>query len=150
MRLTDYTDYALRVLMYLGAHPGQVVTTREIASAHGISRNHLTKIVHQLGQHGLLCNSRGRSGGVQLALPPDQIMLGTVVRLTEPDFAMVECFTGSDSRCVLAARCRLKCVLRDATDAYLERLDRTPLSDMLGAEPPVPLHTLHLMHTNTA
>ena len=136
MRLTDYTDYALRVLMYLGAHPGEIVTTREIAAAHDISRNHLTKIVHQLGQHGLLSNSRGRSGGIQLALPPERIMLGTVVRLTEPDFAMVECFTGANNRCVLSARCRLKCVLRDATNAYLETLDRTPLSAMLASEPP--------------
>lgn len=145
MRLTDYTDYALRVLMHLGAHPGENVTTRAIADLHGISRHHLTKIVHQLGQQGLLCNSRGRSGGIQLALPPERIMLGTVVRLTEPDFAMVECFHGDDGHCVLAQRCRLRCVLLDATNAYLERLDRTPLSSMLAAPPAPPMIPIHLL-----
>jgi Rrf2 family nitric oxide-sensitive transcriptional repressor len=145
MRLTDYTDYALRVLMYLGAHPGANVTTREIAAVHGISRHHLTKIVHQLGQLGLLCNSRGRSGGVQLAIPPERIMLGSVVRMTEPDFAMVGCFHEDGGDCVLAARCRLRCVLQDATNAYLERLDRTALSTMLEAAPAasIPIHLLN-------
>lgn len=149
MRLTDYTDYALRVLMYLGAHPGETVTTREIASAHGISRHHLTKIVHQLGQQGILTNSRGRCGGIALAMPPEDIMLGSVVRLTEPDFAMVECFSGADNQCMLAPRCRLRCVLHDATSAYLDTLDRTPLSAMLapvpapgGARPAIPLHLM--------
>lgn len=131
MRLTDYTDYALRVLMYLGAHPGALVTTREIAEVHGISHNHLTKIVHQLGQNGILSTSRGRSGGIQLAAAPDKIMLGSVIRMTEPDFAMVECFTDAKSSCKLAPNCKLRRMLAEATRAYFERLDRVPLAALL-------------------
>ncbi len=131
MRLTDYTDYALRLLMHLGAHPGETITTRQVATVHGISHNHLTKIVHQLGQNGILTTVRGRSGGLQLARAPEQIMLGAVVRMTEPDFAMVECFSESDNTCVLTSRCRLKCVLAEATSAYLDRLDHVPLSALL-------------------
>jgi Rrf2 family transcriptional regulator, nitric oxide-sensitive transcriptional repressor len=131
LRLTDYTDYALRVLMYLGAHPGKLVTTREIAVEHGISRNHLTKIVHQLGQNGVLSTTRGRSGGVMLARPPETIMLGAVVRMTEPDFQMVECFSETNNRCVLSPCCQLRKLLAQATHDYLDRLDRVPLSDLL-------------------
>jgi Rrf2 family nitric oxide-sensitive transcriptional repressor len=131
MRLTDYTDYALRILMHLGAHPGQIITSREISRVHGISHNHLTKIVHQLGQLGVLVNLRGRAGGIRLARPPEQIMLGSVIRMTEPDFQMVECFA-HDSSCVLAGRCKLKCLLSEATGAYFERLDKTPLSALLS------------------
>jgi Rrf2 family nitric oxide-sensitive transcriptional repressor len=133
MRLTDYTDYALRVLMHLGVHPGELITTRQIATAHGISHNHLTKIVHQLGQSGVLATSRGRTGGIRLAMAPDQIMLGTVIRLTEPDFTMVECFAPSANTCILSAHCRLRCLLADATEAYLGRLDKVPLSALLVA-----------------
>jgi Rrf2 family nitric oxide-sensitive transcriptional repressor len=133
MRLTDYTDYALRVLMYLGAHPGELVTTREVAEIHGISHNHLTKIVHQLGQSGILNTSRGRAGGIQLAAAPDKIMLGSVIRMTEPDFAMVECFNEGNSTCKLAPNCKLKCMLAEATRAYFERLDRVPLAALLPA-----------------
>lgn len=133
MRLTDYTDYALRILMHLGAHPGQVITIREISAAHGISHNHLTKIVHQLGQMGILANLRGRHGGIRLALPPEQIMIGAVIRMTEPDFHMVDCFADEHSSCVLAGRCKLKGMLSAATGAYFEQLDRIPLSALLTA-----------------
>lgn len=138
MRLTDYTDYALRLLMYLGVHPGQIITVREIAARHGISHNHLTKIVHQLGVNGVLDTLRGRCGGVRLARPPEQIMLGAVIRMTEPDFQMVECFSDSPTSCVLAGSCKLKRLLAEATVAYLDRLDRVPLSALLGS---AALHT---------
>ena len=135
MRLTDYTDYALRLLMHLGFNPGKLITVREIAEIHGISHNHLTKIAHQLGVLGVLRTLRGRAGGIQLARPPEQIMLWSVIRMTEPDFQMVDCFAATESNCVLAGRCRLKGLLAEATDAYLERLDKVPLSALLG--PPV-------------
>lgn len=131
MHLTDCTDYALRVLMHLGSNPDRIVTIREIAAAHGISHNHLSKIVSHLGVHGILNTLRGRSGGIRLALPPEQIMLGSVIRLTEPDFQMVECFSERENSCVMAGRCKLKCLLAEATGAYLERLDRIPLSALL-------------------
>ncbi|UGQ46407.1 RrF2 family transcriptional regulator [Massilia endophytica] len=132
MRLTDYTDYALRVLMHLGSHPGQTITIREIATVHGISHNHLSKIVYHLGQLGVLTTLRGRAGGIQLARPPEQIMLGDVIRLTEPDFQMVECFSERDNTCILAGRCKLRDLLAKATFAYLERLDQVPLSALLS------------------
>jgi Rrf2 family nitric oxide-sensitive transcriptional repressor len=136
MRLTAYTDYALQVLMYLGAHPGEIVTTRHVATAQGISLNHLTKIVHQLGQNGVLDTVRGRAGGIRLATSPDRIMVGAVVRMTEPDFDVVACLAGSDSNCRFAPDCKLKGMLAEATRAYLARLDSVPLSALLpGAAP---------------
>ncbi len=133
MRLTDYTDYALRMLMHLGVNPGRVITVREIAASQRISHNHLTKIAHRLGVLGVLHTLRGRAGGIELARPPEQIMLGAVIRMTEPDFRMVDCFTDGDSACVLAGRCKLKGFLAEATAAFLERLDQVPLSALLGA-----------------
>lgn len=132
MRLTDFTDYALRVLMHLGTYPGKTITIREIAAAHGISHNHLSKIVYHLATLGVLTTLRGRAGGIQLARAPEHIMLGEVIRMTEPDFQMVECFSEADNTCVLAGRCKLKRLLVDATGAYLERLDSVPLSDLLA------------------
>ena len=102
MRLTDYTDYTLRTLIYLGLHPDQQVTVREIADAYGISNSHMTKVVHQLGQSGLVLTTRGRGGGMQLAVDPTAIGIGDVVRTTEPDFHMVECFDQARSDCVLS------------------------------------------------
>jgi Rrf2 family nitric oxide-sensitive transcriptional repressor len=133
MRLTDYTDYALRLLMHLGVNPGKIITVREIADIHRISYNHLCKIAHQLGIHGVLTTLRGRAGGIQLARPPEQIMLGAVIRMTEPDFKMVDCFSEAASSCVLAGRCRLKGFLAEATAAFLARLDQVPLSALLPA-----------------
>lgn len=154
MRLTDYTDYALRILMHLGSRPGQTITIREIATTHGISHNHLSKIVYHLGLLGILTTLRGRAGGIKLAQPPGQIMLGAVIRATEPDFQMVECFSERDSSCVLAGRCKLKRLLADATSAFLGRLDQVPLSVLLagadsqpGCRAPLPtaglIHVLH-------
>jgi Rrf2 family nitric oxide-sensitive transcriptional repressor len=133
MRLTDYTDYALRVLMHLGTYPGKTITIREIATAHGISHNHLSKVVFQLGRLRILTTLRGRAGGIQLARPPAQIMLGAVIRATEPDFQMVECFSEQNNSCLLSGRCKLKHLLSEATGAYLARLDHVPLSVLLGA-----------------
>jgi Rrf2 family nitric oxide-sensitive transcriptional repressor len=134
MRLTDYTDYALRVLMYLGPQKHRLVTVQEIAENHGISRNHLTKVVHHLGQAGLVETVRGRCGGIRLACDPAKISLGSVVRLTEPDFTMVECFDEKINSCSLSPTCVLKHTLGRATSAYLQELDRTTLASVL----PVP------------
>lgn len=132
MRLTDYTDYALRVLMHLGTRPGRTITIREIAAANGISHNHLSKIVHHLGLLGILTTLRGRAGGIRLARPPAQIMLGAVIRLIEPDFQMAECFSNYDNTGVLAGHGKLKQLLSKATSAFLERLDQVPLSAILS------------------
>lgn len=130
MHLTNYTDYALRVLMYLAMRPERLVTVQEIATAHGISKNHLAKIVHHLGIVDLVETIRGRLGGIRLGKPPEAIRLGAVVRLTEPDFIMVECFGNDRNHCALSSMCALKNALVSATEAYLKELDRFTLSDI--------------------
>ncbi|MGZ3181856.1 MAG: Rrf2 family transcriptional regulator [Telluria sp.] len=131
MRLTDHTDYALRVLMYLGDKPGRLATVEEVATAHGISRNHLTKVVHRLGVAGFVTTLRGRAGGIRLARDPSQIRLGDVVRLTEPDFDIVECFDENNTACVLSRSCVLKSVLGMATRSFLRELDNKTLASVL-------------------
>jgi Rrf2 family nitric oxide-sensitive transcriptional repressor len=131
MRLTLYTDYALRTLMYLGlAEPAQA-SIAEISSAYGISENHLTKVVHHLGRVGLVKTTRGRGGGLRLAQPADRIIIGGVVRQTEEDLSLVECF--SDGTCVITSSCRLQKVLKQALNAFLSVLDQYTLADLLVA-----------------
>jgi Rrf2 family transcriptional regulator, nitric oxide-sensitive transcriptional repressor len=136
MRLTDYTDYALRVLMYLGANRDRLVTIQEVASAHGISKNHLTKVVHRLGVAQLVATVRGRAGGIRLAMEPGRIMVGTVVRLTEPDFMLVECFDEERNCCSLSPVCVLKHTLGRATRAFLAELDKVSLESVLAPRAP--------------
>jgi Rrf2 family transcriptional regulator, nitric oxide-sensitive transcriptional repressor len=131
MRLTDYTDYSLRTLMYLGLNREQLVTIQEIADTYNISTSHLMKVVHQLGVAGLVETVRGRSGGLRLGKEPDQINLGDVVRRTEPDFMMVECFNQAHNNCILSPSCELQGVLRQATAAYLDVLNGVTLADLL-------------------
>lgn len=131
MRLTDYTDYSLRTLMYLGTHRDNLVTIQDIADAYGISKSHLMKVVHQLGLSGLVETIRGRSGGLRLGKEPEEINIGDVVRGTEPDFMMVECFSRETNECILSPSCELQDVLRRATKAYLEVLSDVTLADLL-------------------
>jgi Rrf2 family nitric oxide-sensitive transcriptional repressor len=131
MRLTDYTDYSLRTLMYLGLNRDRLVTIQDIADVYGISKNHLMKVVHHLGLLGLIETVRGRSGGLRLGMEPDRINLGEVVRKTEPDFAMVECFSKEHNDCILAPACELQGVLRQAVVAYMQVLDGVTLADLL-------------------
>lgn len=132
MRLTAFTDYALRTLIYLGLHPDRLSTIDEICDAYDIPRNHLSKVVHLLGASGWVQTVRGKGGGLRLALPPAEIAVGDVVRLTESDFEMVECFNGATNRCVLSPACRLKSALKQATDAWFAVLDPLTLADVLG------------------
>ena len=133
MRLTQWTDYTLRVLMYCAACQGreQPVTITEVAEAHGISRSHLTKIVQELAAQGLLETTRGRGGGMRLMKPAHQINLGEVVRGTETDFDMVECFNPDLNTCRLSGHCHLKGVLGRATQSYLAVLDGVTLADLV-------------------
>ncbi|TCS34053.1 BadM/Rrf2 family transcriptional regulator [Paucimonas lemoignei] len=130
MRLTSYTDYALRTLMYLATHRDELVTIQHIADLHGIAKNHLTKVVHQLGMLGLVETVRGRNGGLKLGREPADINIGEVVRLTETDFYMAECFDENNKGCAYSASCALKGVLGDATAAYLKVLDSVTLEQM--------------------
>jgi Rrf2 family nitric oxide-sensitive transcriptional repressor len=129
MRLTLYTDYALRTLMYLGLTEPEQASIAEIARAYGISENHLTKVVHHLGRLGLIKTSRGRGGGLRLAQPTERIVLGEVVRQTEEDLALVECF--GEGMCVITSACQLRNVLREALTAFLTVLDQYTLADLL-------------------
>ncbi|HMM47238.1 MAG TPA: Rrf2 family transcriptional regulator [Thiobacillaceae bacterium] len=131
MRLTTYTDYSLRTLMYLATRRGRLVTIAEIAEVHGISKNHLMKVVYQLGLSGLIETVRGRNGGLRLKLEPSDINIGDVVRETETDFDMAECFDPSGNRCLYSPACALKDVLHSATAAYLDVLDNVTLEDLI-------------------
>lgn len=126
MRLTRYTDYAMRVLLYLGAQPDKVCSIAEIARAYGISQNHLMKVAHDLGKAGYVEGVRGRSGGIRLAKPADRINVGVVVRHTEEGFDLVEC-----GECVIAPACGLTGVLAEALAAFMAVLDGHTLADLL-------------------
>lgn len=131
MRLTTYTDYALRSLMYLAVNRDRLVTIQDIASLHSISKNHLTKVVHHLGQLGLVATIRGRNGGLKLGREPADINIGAVVRQTETDFHMAECFHRENNRCVYASACVLEGALTEATAAYLKVLDGVTLEHLV-------------------
>jgi Rrf2 family nitric oxide-sensitive transcriptional repressor len=131
MQLTTYTDYALRVLMYLAVHDDRLVTIAEMASAYDISKNHLMKIVYQLGQHGFIETVRGRGGGLRLGQTPERVALGEVVRRMEPHFNLVECFDPTTNRCPILPACGLSHVLVEASDAFLAVLDRYTLADLI-------------------
>lgn len=128
MRLTLFTDYGLRTLLYLAAKPDSLASIAEIATAYGISENHMTKVIHTLGRAGVIETLRGRGGGLRLARPANTIGLGEVVRATEPELALVECEAGG--RCRIDRMCRLRGIAREATEAMLAVLDRYTVADI--------------------
>jgi Rrf2 family transcriptional regulator, nitric oxide-sensitive transcriptional repressor len=144
MRLTDYTDYALRVLLYLSVRPSGLSTIQEISDAYGISKNHLMKVVQQLGELGWVETVRGRNGGLRLAARSHDLTIGDIVRKTENDFAIVGCFTNRDvtaqQHCVIQPQCRLRGVLAAARDAFLAELDKHTIREV--AQPASELATL--------
>jgi Rrf2 family nitric oxide-sensitive transcriptional repressor len=129
MRLTRFTDYTLRTLMYLAVAGDRPCTIAEIAAAYGISEAHLMKVVHQLGLAGDIATVRGRGGGLRLAGPAESINLGVVVRRTEADMALVPCFADT-STCTIGSCCSLHAILREALDGFLAVLDRYTLADL--------------------
>ena len=132
VRLTLYTDYSLRVLLFLGAkEPDALSTIKEISDAYGISKNHLMKVSHELGKMGYVETSRGRGGGIRLAKRPEEIGIGEVVRQTEEDFYLVDCFNPESIGCVISPVCNLKGALNKALHAYITVLDEYKLSDFL-------------------
>ncbi|MEO7851179.1 MAG: Rrf2 family transcriptional regulator [Rubrivivax sp.] len=130
MRLAEYTDYTLRVLMYCAAHPDRLVTIAELAEQHGVSKNHLMKIVNDLARQGVLQTTRGRGGGLRLLKRPVDIRIGDVVRSSETDFRLVECFDLLTNTCTLTPSCRLKGVFDSALKAYFRELDGVTLADI--------------------
>lgn len=131
MRLTSFTDYSLRALMYLAANRERLVTIQDIADLHSISKNHLTKVIVLLVQLGLVETVRGRNGGLKLGREPAEINIGEVVRQTETDFSMAECFDRESNSCVFAPACVLKGALVAATAAYLAVLDGITLENLV-------------------
>ena len=133
MRLTLYTDYSLRVLLYLAGKEDENVTITEIADFYRISRNHLVKVVHNLGIDGYILTSRGRHGGLRLARPAQDILVGELVRSTEPDLDLLECFNPATDQCVITSSCSLKSVLFNAQKNFLSALDQYTLADIAKA-----------------
>jgi Rrf2 family nitric oxide-sensitive transcriptional repressor len=131
MRLTTFTDYTLRTLIYLAIRPEKLVTIADIASAYDISANHLMKVVHQLALAGDIATVRGQRGGLRLARKPEAINLGEVVRRTEPDLELVACF-GEAQRCTIQDGCVLQHALGDALQAFLSVLDGYTLADLVA------------------
>ena len=135
MRLTRFTDYALRVLIYLAIKPDDLATIGEIAEKYQISQNHLMKIVHKLGKYGYVATVRGRQGGIRLARPPKAINIGEFVRRFEEDLLIVECFDGKNNSCCIAGACGLAGILNDALVSFLKTLDAKTLADVLKNSP---------------
>ena len=127
-----YTDYSLRVLIYLGTkEDGKLTTIQEISDAYHISKNHLMKVTFELGKAGFIETVRGRGGGIRLAVRPENINVGTVVRRMEEDFHLVECFSSETNTCPISPICGLRGVLGKALHAYLAVLDEYNLQDLL-------------------
>ncbi len=146
MRLTTMTDYAMRLLMYVGRHPDRLCTIAEVAQAYGISEPHLMKITHRLAQRGWLETIRGKNGGMRLARPPGEINLGAVVRDTENDLALVECFV-SNNACTLSGQCGLTAIIEGALQQFLQHLDGYTLADIIpdaATSRPLPLFPIKL------
>ncbi len=146
MRLSEYTDYSLRVLMYCAANPERLVTIAELAEQHQVSRNHLMKVVNDLSRQGVIATTRGRGGGLRLLQAADTIRVGDIVRSAETDFRLVECFDPTTNVCTLTPTCRLKHVFDNALQAYFRELDGVTLADItqlpsrdtpLAQQPPV-------------
>lgn len=130
MRLRTFTDYSLRVLLYVARAPKGRATIGEIARAYGISEHHLVKVVHFLGQHGFLANTRGRRGGLRLGKPAHEINVAELVRLTEAGDLPAECFDRGSNTCVLAGGCQLQRALREALAEFYRALGRYTLADL--------------------
>lgn len=135
MRLTQFSDYALRTALYLGAHPLRVVPITEVSKAYNISYHHLTKVATQLVESGVVEAVRGRNGGLRLAMAPADINIGWLIRQTEPDMTLVECFDEEASSCPITSECGLQHALRDALVAFFKVLDQHTLADFLASSP---------------
>ncbi len=132
MQLSLHSDYALRALLYLGAHPGAVISTSTISEAYGISKNHLVRVLQTLHKNGYVELLPGRSGGVRLAQDPAEIRLGDVVRHAEPNMRLVECFDKATNTCPIHEVCYLKSCLTEALQSFLATLNQHNLAELLA------------------
>lgn len=129
MQLTVFTDYGLRSLMFLAAHPDRVCSVREISDHYGISRNHLVKVVHRLAQLGYINSTKGKGGGIMLAKGMESLRLGDLVSKLEPNMDLVECFNRETNSCKIVSACQLKHFLGDANKAFINSLNQHTLAD---------------------
>lgn len=131
MKLTSFTDYSIRLMMYVAVRNDRLVSIREVSEVFGISRNHLMKIVHSLGKEGFLETVRGKNGGFRLGMPAEQINLGKLIRYTEEDLNVVECFDDNNNNCKIIERCMLAGVLQMALNSFFDILDKHYLDDLI-------------------
>lgn len=130
MHITRYTDYSMRVLIYLAVQNDRLATIQEIADAYEISKNHLMKVVHQLNKKGYIETVRGKKGGMKLRMAPEEINVGVLVRETEHDLSIVECYS-SNNACKITPVCGLKPMMGEALHAFLSVLDKYTLKDVM-------------------
>jgi Rrf2 family nitric oxide-sensitive transcriptional repressor len=135
MQLTYFSDYALRLVLYLAAHADRLVSIQEVSRAYVVSQHHMVKVARLLIDRGIVSGVRGRRGGLRLNVPPDQLTIGGLVRLTEPHFDIVECFDGATNTCPIAPACGMKGVLRQANRAFLDVLDTHTVAEFLPRAP---------------
>ena len=131
MKLTTFSDYSLRVLIYLAVRDESLSTIGDIAAAYDISRNHLMKVVHNLGVLGYLETVRGKHGGVRLAMAPEDINIGALLRETEDTSSLVECFNRQESHCAIESACALRGIMQQALGGFFDVLDQYTLGDVL-------------------
>jgi len=143
MQLTQFSNYAMRTLMYCALRRGGLCRVRDIAEAYGVSEHHLMKVVQVLGHVGVVETVRGRGGGIRLARPPHEIVVGDVVRATEGKMHLVECFDEATSSCPITAACRFRQALHRALDAFFLVLDGYTLADLVATPEPLE-ELLHL------
>lgn len=130
MKLTNFTDYSLRTLMYLASCEKKICTAKEISCCFDISWNHMVKVVHGLSKNGYIISKKGKGGGICLAKDSKDILIGSVIRSTEPSLDIVECFNKKDNKCIISPACELKNILSKASQAFLEELDKYTLLDI--------------------
>jgi Rrf2 family transcriptional regulator, nitric oxide-sensitive transcriptional repressor len=136
MRLTTFSDYSIRVIMYLGIQPGELVKISDIANAYNISENHLTKVVHQLAQKNYIETVRGKGGGLRLVRDPKTINIGELIRETEGDAGFLPCLD-TEGACCIQSTCKLMGILREAQVALYAVLDKYTLADLLTPQEPL-------------
>ena len=146
MRLSLFTNYALRTLMYLGRHSDRLSTVTEISDYYGMSRHHLVKVVHHLGKQDFINTTRGKDGGITLAYPLELINLRDVIEACEKEKALLECFDDGKNSCVISQSCRLKVAFDQAINQFLCELERYTLADLLDQSAPCSMvgYTSHL------